>query len=341
VYRASRAFRRVRVAKNCYVSRARYLHLALAFALLALLLWKTDARDVAHAIRGVSPLTAVIVVALNVPIGLLLGVRSGMVLKRLGHSVPANILLPAALLGNVAGSLTPASAGELLRTAMLKNHAEVSTRDGVALVLYERALSTYLMALGTGVVAAFVALPITRAVLVAACSAPLFALPVVGAKLLSILPRRRIERGPAAVRDLLERIGSVADRLQWLLNDRRLLASWATITGLIFAGVTLQFYLLTRALSHAVSPQEAWVALGASQLASVASLLPLGLGAADGSVAAILHRSGMTLEQGTAVAILVRAVITLPLGIAAILCYLYLQRRRAADGELTTADALE
>jgi uncharacterized protein (TIRG00374 family) len=312
------------------VSRARYLHLGLAAALLALLLWKTDVGEVAHALRGVNPLTAVLVIGLNIPIGLLLGVRSGLVLARLGHRIPANILFPAALLGNVAGSLTPASAGELLRTAMLKSHADVSTRDGVALVLYERALSTYLMALGTGVVAAFVALPLSRGALVAACAAPLFALPIVGARLLSILPAQRVQRGPAVARDLLERIGNVADRLQWLLTDRRLLASWTTITALVFAGITLQFYLLTRELSHAISPQEAWVALGASQLASIASLLPLGLGAADGSVAAILHRSGMTLEQGTAVAILVRVVITLPLGIAAILCYLYLQRRGAA-----------
>ena len=308
------------------MSRIRYLHLALAGALLALLLWKTDIADVATALRDVSPLTATAVIALNAPIALLFWARSRMVLERLGHQIPARVLLPVVLLGNVAGSLTPASAGELLRTAMLKSHADVTAKDGFALVLYERALSVYLMALGTGVVAAFVALPLPAAAIVLGVAAPLFVLPILGSKLLSFLPKRRVARGPAFVRDLVERAANVADRLEWLLRDRNLLAWWSATTAVIFGIVTIQFWLLTRALSSAVSPQEAWVAFGASQLAAIVSLLPLGLGASDGSTAAVLRRAGMTLEQGTAVAILVRATITLPLGLAAVLCYLYLQR---------------
>ena len=320
------------------MSHIRYLHLALAGALLALLLWKTDIADVASALRDVSPLTAIAVVALNAPIALLFWARSRMVLERLGHQIPARVLLPVAFLGNVAGSLTPASAGELLRTAVLKSHADVTSRDGFALVLYERALSLYLMALGTGVVAAFIALPLPAAALIASIAAPLFVLPVAGSKILSLLPKQRIARGPSFVRDLVERVGHVADRLQWLLRDRGLLALWSAATAIIFAIITLQFWLLTQALSTAISPQEAWVALGASQLAAIVSLLPLGLGAADGSIAAVLRRAGMTLEQGTAVAILVRATITLPLGLAAIGCYLYLQRLGSAE-ERSTADA--
>lgn len=319
------------------MSRIRYLHLALAGALLALLLWKTDIADVADALRDVNPLTAIAVVALNAPIALLFWLRSRMVLGRLGHQIPARVLLPVALLGNVAGSLTPASAGELLRTAILKSHADVTAKDGFALVLYERALSLYLMALGTGVVAAFIALPLPAAALVAGIAAPLFVLPVAGSKILGLLPKQRVARGPAFVRDLVERAANVADRLQWLLRDRSLFVCWSTTTALVFGMVTLQFWLLARALSSAVSPQEAWVAFGASQLAAIVSLLPLGLGAADGSIAAILRRAGMTLEQGTAVAILVRATITLPLGLAAVGCYLYLQRLGSAE-ERSTAD---
>jgi len=309
------------------VSRVRCLHLALTAGLLALLLWKTDVTGVTTALRDVSPFTAATVVALNAPIVVLFWLRSRLVLERLGHQLPARILLPVALLGNVAGSLTPASAGELLRTTMLKSHAGVTAKDGFALVLYERALSVYLMALGAGVVAAFVVLPLPAASLIAAIAAPLSALPVVGGPtLLSFLPKRRLAHGPAFLQNLVERGVDVADRLEWLLRDRSLLLTWATITGLIFGLVTAQFWLLSRALSDAVSPQEAWLAFGVSQLAAIISLLPLGLGAADGSIAAILRRAGMTLEQGTAVAILVRATITLPLGLAAVGCYLYLQR---------------
>jgi uncharacterized protein (TIRG00374 family) len=313
------------------VSRARYLHLALAAALLALLLWKANIADVASALRDASPATAGVVVALNLPVALLFWLRSRLVLARLGHHVPARVLVPVAVLGNVAGSLTPASAGELLRTAVLKSHAGVTANDGLALVLYERALSLYLMALGTGVVAAFISLPLPAAVLIAAIAAPVSLLPIFGSRVLRFLPRQRIERGPALLRDLIERAGTVADRLQWLLQDRALFAAWSVITAAIFGVITLQFWLLARSLSSVVSPQEAWVALGASQLAAIASLLPLGLGAADGSIAAILRRAGMTLDQGTAVAILVRATITLPLGLAAVGCYLYLQRIGSAE----------
>lgn len=321
------------------MSRVRYLHLALAAGLLALLLWKTDITDVARALRHVSPATAIAVVALNAPIALLFGIRSHLVLGRLGHQLPARILLPVALLGNVAGSLTPASAGELLRTTMLKSHAGVTAKDGFALVLYERVLSVYLMALGTGVVTAFVVLPLPAASLIAAIAAALSAFPFVGGPmLLSFLPKRRIGRGPAFLQNLVERAVDVADRLQWLLRDRGLLLTWAMITGVIFSLVTAQFWLLSRALSDAVSPQDAWLAFGASQLAAIVSLLPLGLGAADGSIAAILRRAGMTLEQGTAVAILVRATITLPLGLAAVGCYLYLQHVRRAEPN-TAVDA--
>ena len=98
------------------------------------------------------------------------------------------------------------------------------------------------------------------------------------------------------------------------------------MTAVMFIVVALQIWVLSRAVSHAVSPVEAWTAFGASQLAGIVSLLPLGIGAADGSLAALLRRMGTTFEQGTVVAILVRAVMTLPMGLVAVLCYLYLQR---------------
>jgi uncharacterized membrane protein YbhN (UPF0104 family) len=204
-------------------------------------------------------------------------------------------------------------------------------------VLYERGLSAYLTALGSGVVAALLVLPGPLATLLALAAAPLFVLPFVGATLLDLLPKQRISRRPAVVWDIIARAQNVADRLQWLLRDRRLLVLWSIVTLGIFAIMTLQFWLLTRALSNVVSPQEAWVALGASSLAGTASLLPLGLGATDGSLAALLRRAGMTLEQGTAVAILSRATITLPLGLTAVGCYLYLQHLAPADAE--TADS--
>jgi uncharacterized membrane protein YbhN (UPF0104 family) len=125
---------------------------------------------------------------------------------------------------------------------------------------------------------------------------------------------------------VLRRVQRVAGRLQLLLGDRALLAGWSLLTAAIFAIATLQLWLLARSVSQAIRPEEAWTVYGASQLAGVASLLPLGLGAADGSLAALLRRMGTTFEQGTVVAILVRATMTLPLGVMAVASYLYLVR---------------
>ena len=79
-------------------------------------------------------------------------------------------------------------------------------------------------------------------------------------------------------------------------------------------------------LQLAVQAGSIAVYLGLSQLVGIISLIPLGLGAVDGSLAALLERFGMTLEQGAAVALLARLTQTLPLIIAAFACYAWLVR---------------
>ena len=101
----------------------------------------------------------------------------------------------------------------------------------------------------------------------------------------------------------------------------------STLVGIF----TLQIWLLARSIADSVDPAEVWVAFGASQLAGIASLLPLGLGATDGSLAAILRRFGLTIEQGAATAVLFRLAVTIPYGIIALVCFLYLQRLGAAE----------
>ena len=308
------------------MSRWRLLHASIAIALLALIVWKTGAGDVRRVLSDVDPRLLAAVVALNVPIALLVPVRAHFVLRRLGARVTPRVLVPAAILGNVAGSLTPASSGELLRTAMLRSHADLPVEDGLALVLYERALSVWIMAAGTAVAAAFIALGRTEAAAVTVVVVLLAMLPAAGPWLLDLLPDAGDDDRPGVLRSLLWRVQRVAGRLRLLLGGRALLAGWSLLTAAIFAITTLQLWLLARSVSHAIRPEEAWTAYGASQLAGIASLLPLGLGAADGSLAALLRRMGTTFEQGTVVAILVRATMTLPLGLMAVASYLYLVR---------------
>lgn len=301
--------------------KLRLLQVAISIGLIALLLWRVDLNDVRASIAEIHPGMALAVVALNAPIALLLGVRSQLVLRTLGARVPMQLALPAAILGNVAGSLTPASAGELLRAAVLRSHAEITVEDALALVIYERAISVLLLALGTAVAAAFIFLPVAAAIGITAALLPVLAAPLAAGRLLRHVRHGDVQHG------FVGRLRSAAGRLQTVFRDVSLLAPWSVITAGIFALIALQFWLLARGLDDAVSPGEAWLALGASQLAGIVSLLPLGIGAADGTLAALLRRAGMTFDQGAAVAVLVRATITLPLGLMAIVSYIYLSWR--------------
>jgi uncharacterized membrane protein YbhN (UPF0104 family) len=97
------------------------------------------------------------------------------------------------------------------------------------------------------------------------------------------------------------------------------------VTLAIFAVIATQHWLLARSINADAGFVDAWLALGVSTIAAIASLLPFGVGVLDGSLAATLDRLGATLEQGGIVALLVRAAVTLPLILAAFACYLYLQ----------------
>jgi uncharacterized protein (TIRG00374 family) len=324
------------------MSRLRVLQVPVVLAIFGVLLWRTGVGDVRDALGDIDPWLALAVVALNAPLCVLFALRSHLVLDRLGHRVPPAVLLSIAVLGNIAGTLTPASSGEVLRATALRSHAQVSGRDGAALVLFERALSLYLMATGTAVAAAWMFLPAWAGVAAAVAALPAVALPVFAAPLLRLVPASNDSgEAPAGLlRRTMRRVADVAGQLRVLFGDARLVLEWGLVTTVIFATTTLQLWLLARSLSHAISPGEMWVGLGASQLAGIASLLPLGLGAADGSLAALLHRMGMTLGQGAVVAILVRATSTIPLLLLALASYLYLLRRAPLeDGSTSRVDA--
>ncbi len=302
------------------------------FAILAALLYhQVDLGALREAVRDADLRFVAGAFALDLPVAALFALRSRFVLLRLGHRVEARILVPAMILGNVAGSLTPASAGELLRAAALRSHANIPAADGIALVVFERGLSVYLLALGTGVGAAFVTLSSGAALAVAAASLPLFGAPALVPSLLRALPARGDGGGTSRVARALRPLRDATGQVGVVMGDRSLLIRWSAVTALLFGIFTLQIWLLSRSIADSVDPTEVWVAFGASQLAGIASLLPFGLGAMDGSLAAILRKFGLTIEQGAATAVLFRLVVTIPYGIIALVCYLYLQRLGARE----------
>lgn len=304
----------------------RLVNVAVLAALMALLYRAVDLGELRVAIRHADLTLLAVAFALNVPTAVLFAVRSHFVLARLGHRVEARVLIPAMILGNVAGSLTPASTGEILRAAALRTHANIPASDSLALVFFERGLSLYLLALSTGIAAACVSLAFGQVLVVVVASLPLFAAPAFAPLVLRAIPAASERgRGSFAARSL-GHLHDATARLRWILEDRRLLAGWSLATFVIFTMSALQVWLLSRAVSDVTNPTQGWVAFGASQLAGIGSLVPFGLGAMDGSLAAIFHRFGLTLEQGAATAVLLRLIITIPYGVTAIVCHIYLQR---------------
>lgn len=302
----------------------RLVQLAIVAVVFALLLLRLDLDALGDALRDADPAYVVAAIALNLPAAALYWTRSRIVMQRLGHDLPASLLAPIAILGNVAGSFTPASVGELLRGQALAGHASVSARDSFALVLFERCLSLYFLALGAAVAAASMWLPQWLAVAAALGAMALTFVPVVLAPTLRSFaqPAREIETA-----SMIERVRGVAGRLADVCEDAVAVGWWTAQTLVIFALNALQFWLLARGVAGGISYHDAWLAFSLPTLAGVASFIPMGLGAFDGSVAAVLGRLGMTLEQGTVVAIVVRGAISLPMLLLAFACYVYLERR--------------
>ena len=253
-------------------------------------------------------------------------------LRRQGHAVPARLLIPTTVLGFVAGGLTPAASGELLRAAILRARAAVPIEDTLAVIAYERVLALYLLVVSAGAFLSVSALPPALAALGVTGSLLLCLAPWLLATRLT--PRRPADAeaaAPAILPSLARRLLTMAAQFHVLLRDGALYLRWSLVTAAMFGLIALQYWLLARAVAPGVDFAEAWVALGVSSFAGVASLLPLGLGVLDSSLAAVLESAGMTLEQGAAVALLVRAAVTLPPVFLAFASYLFLQ----ADGVVT------
>jgi uncharacterized protein (TIRG00374 family) len=315
------------------MNRLRFVYVALAAVIVGFIVWTIGPTEIRRALAEANPRLFAAALALNVPMLTLLPIRSHFVLQRLGARVPARVLIPVSILGSIAGSLTPASSGELLRTAVLRTHASLPVEDGLALVAYERALSLWMMIVATAAGAALVTLDRPLALAISAALLPTLAAPLLAPLVLDRLPNSdRDERAglrAALIRGLLRMLSQT----RVLLGDAKLLAVWSALTATMFAIATAQLWLLSRCLSNSIHPGEAWVAFGASSLASIASLLPFGIGSLDGSLAALLHEFGARPEQGIATALLLRLAITLPLVLIALACSLYLHRIAASATE--------
>jgi uncharacterized protein (TIRG00374 family) len=264
-----------------------------------------------------------------VPLALLFGVRSSFVLAKLGYRIDLRTAMPIAIVGNVAGALTPASSGEIIRGVLLRSRADVAARDGAALVLFERGLSVYLIVLATALAALLLVLPAFWAVPLVVAMAPLLLVPgVVLAIVARVFDARAIGGGNRFVRGVRQSIDGLAS----LTRSTSLVARWSAVTVVMMAITAAQYWLVANALGDGVAFHEALLAYGASQIAGIVSLLPLGLGSSDATLVSLWRRFGLTYDQAASGAVLIRAVSTLPLIAIAVGSYVYLQAQQPAVG---------
>jgi len=320
----------------------RYVGAVLALAVLAFVIVTAKPAEVWEALKGVDAATVAVVLALNLVLIALFTARSQLLLRHMGHIVPLPVLVPATVLGNVAGAITPGGSGEILRALALQRSAGLRLADAATLVVYERVLSTYLLLVSTLACLALTNLDAMAAAAMVALCCLLVLLPWLCARvLLPRLPAAEAINGAGFLRQVLRYGLRLAFEIRILLTSAPLLVAWSSLTLASFAVVAFQFDLLARSIDVEISIFDGWIAFGGSVFATIASFLPLGIGVGDGSIAAILNQTGVPFNQATAIALLVRALTTLPLILLAVVSYFALLRFRAQSANASVQESLD
>lgn len=310
---------------------------ALALTFLGLVLWRTRVWEVGDSLGQVNPFTLTLIPLFSVVISLPLAIRQRFILNALGQRFSMWRLLPISYYGNTVGFLTPVSSGEILRPALFQRGLDLPLPQGIAVVLYERLYSSFLLgATGllaltwTGILPWIVSAALVPLFLTASVLPPLayWATRSLGAR----LPMSRLERlVPSRLRNrFLDASRESGTTLSQLLLSPRLVVFFCLTTYLVFLIMTLQFWVLVREVTPGISLPEAWVVLVASNLAGILSGLPLGLGATDAVMVSLLGVYGAGAPASATVVVLLRGLINLPTGILGLLAYLTALRQRPA-----------
>lgn len=319
---------------------------ALAFIFLGLVLWRTRVWEVGESLEQVNPFMLTLIPLLSVILSLPLAIRERLILNTLGQRFSAWRLLPISYYGNTVAFLTPFSSGEILRPVLFQRGLNLPLSQGVAVVLYERLYSSFLLGVAgllaltwTGILPWMVSAALMPLILTASALPPLayWAARSFGAR----LPLSRLERlVPGRIRDRLRDTSRESGTaLSQLFLSPRLALSFCLTTYLTFFIMMLQFWVLVHEVSSGVSLSEAWVVLVASNLAGILSGLPLGLGVTDAVMVSLLGVYGVGVPASATVVILMRGLINLSTGILGLLAYLTALRQRPAPALQSVATA--
>lgn len=272
-----------------------------AFVYAGLLLYG-DASVVAAGMARVPASTLLFALALALLSFALRWVRWNYYLARMRLRVPIGVSIRVLLIG-FAMSITPGKVGELLKSLLLKDAADVPIARSMPVVLAERVADlTALVSIG---IVGF--LWSTRPVLGLALAAL-----VMG----SFFALGRSTRLGAAILWLSGRVPRISrhrDKLATTLASLHELWHPQTyVVGMVLSLVVWQLQafivmVIAAGLGTAVTLQHACVAYSAPLLAGSLALLPGGLGVAEASMAGVLRSlAGLTPSEATILTILVR-----------------------------------
>ncbi len=310
---------------------------ALAFAFLGLVLWRTRVWEMGDSLGQVNPFTLTLIPLFSVVISRPLAIRQRFILNALGQRFSAWRLVPISYYGNTVGFLTPFSSGEILRPTLFQRGLDLPLSQGVAVVLYERLYSSFLLGVvgllaltWTGILPWMISAVLVPLILTASALPPLayWAARSFGVR----LPLSRLKRlVPGRLRDrLLDASRESGTTLSQLFLSPRLAVSFCLTTYLTFLIMAAQFWVLVHEVTPGVSLSEAWVILVTSNVVGILSGLPLGLGVTDAVMVSLLGVYGVGVPASATVVILMRGLINLPTGILGLLAYLTALRQRPA-----------
>ncbi|HEY0556549.1 MAG TPA: lysylphosphatidylglycerol synthase transmembrane domain-containing protein [Thermoanaerobaculia bacterium] len=259
-------------------------------------------RALARSLRDFDLWLLVPVLALSVLNYGLRALRWEYYLRRLGATLAPGRGLAIFLVGFVL-SVTPGRAGELGKAWLVRELGGGRAMRVVSAVLAERVTDV----LGTIVLIGFGALPLPGGPwIAAACLAGVVAVVVLltwrrGAELVFAILRRMPVMG-SRVPHLVE----MYDRLRELLSPG--LAVGAILVATVaWAAEGLGFWLVVRNYAPKAGFLLAVFNYTAASILGGLSMLPGGLGAAEGSLAALLHEQGLTAADASSITLVIRA----------------------------------
>ena len=179
-------------------SRQTIVLYTIAFAFLAIVLWRSRIWEAGETLGDVSPAILVLVPLLTVLSVAPLALRQRAILRALDYRISALALAPIAFYGNTVGFMTPAASGELLRPTLFDRAFGLPLNHGVSVVLFERLYSMGIFLLSgllafslTGVLPKWAAIPMAG-LLVVGMFGPLALVRILNipvARIPSLLPR--------------------------------------------------------------------------------------------------------------------------------------------------------